>query len=99
MIAGNATPIDARMMWKPSVNAIWLRAGSSCDAARVSMDGELSGPHAGGDARPQGVLGPADPGRLGAVEDLRAAVAGERLRGPLDERVDARVRPRHERGV
>ena len=32
MIAGNATPSDARMMWKPSVNAIWLRAASSCAA-------------------------------------------------------------------
>src|SRR4051794_8594784 len=31
--AGNATPIDARMMWKPSVNAIWLRAASSCEAS------------------------------------------------------------------
>src|SRR3954449_3341017 len=35
MIAGNATPSDARMMWKPSVNAIWLRAASTCEAARV----------------------------------------------------------------
>ena len=33
MIAGNATPSDARMMWKPSVNAIWLRAASRFDAA------------------------------------------------------------------
>ena len=32
MIAGNATPSDARMMWKPSVNAIWLRAAVSCEA-------------------------------------------------------------------
>src|SRR4051812_1445249 len=31
MIAGNATPSDARMMWNPSVNAIWLRAASSCE--------------------------------------------------------------------
>ena len=28
--------MQARMMWKPSVNAIWLRAGSSSEeAARV----------------------------------------------------------------
>ena len=33
MIAGSATPTDARMMWNPSVNAIWLRAASSCEAA------------------------------------------------------------------
>ena len=33
MIAGNATPIDARTMWNPSVNAIWLRAGANCEAA------------------------------------------------------------------
>src|SRR3954451_24099791 len=32
MIAGNATPSDARMMWKPSVKAIWLRAASRLDA-------------------------------------------------------------------
>ena len=31
IIAGKATPMQARMMWNPSVNAIWLRAGSSSD--------------------------------------------------------------------
>src|SRR3954447_3644903 len=41
MSAGNATPSDARMMWKPSVNAIWLRAASSCDAAEAAA---TSGP-------------------------------------------------------
>src|SRR4051794_21816134 len=34
IIAGKPTPTDARMMWKPSVNAIWLRAASSWEAAR-----------------------------------------------------------------
>ena len=29
VMAGKATPRQARMMWKPSVKAIWLRAGSS----------------------------------------------------------------------
>src|SRR3954468_8814892 len=29
--AGNATPRDASTMWKPSVKAIWLRAGASCE--------------------------------------------------------------------
>src|SRR3954462_4972975 len=33
MSAGNATPSDAITMWKPSVNAIWLRAASSADAS------------------------------------------------------------------
>src|SRR4051794_23087032 len=36
IIAGKPTPTDARMMWKPSVNAIWLRAASSWEAARGS---------------------------------------------------------------
>src|ERR671923_1345751 len=34
MIAGNATPSEARIMWNPSVNAIWLR-----DAARSVANG------------------------------------------------------------
>src|SRR3954452_18022106 len=29
MSAGNATPSEARTIWNPSVNAIWLRAASS----------------------------------------------------------------------
>src|SRR3954452_10283185 len=33
MMAGKATPRDARMMWKPSVNAIWLRAASRVEAS------------------------------------------------------------------
>src|SRR4051812_11651609 len=38
IIAGKATPSDARMMWNPSVNAIWLRAASTVDASgRVSV--------------------------------------------------------------
>src|SRR5215207_9211817 len=37
MIAGNATPTDARMMWNPSVNAIWLRAAPRFDAAKMRV--------------------------------------------------------------
>ena len=37
MIAGSATPSDARMMWNPSVNAIWLRAASSVVAASTKV--------------------------------------------------------------
>src|SRR4051812_30078538 len=36
IIAGSATPSDARMMWNPSVNAIWLRAAPRLEA-RVSV--------------------------------------------------------------
>jgi len=36
IIAGSATPSDARMMWNPSVNAIWLRAAVRLEA-RVSV--------------------------------------------------------------
>src|SRR3954454_5360170 len=45
MSAGKATPTDARMMWKPSVNAIWLRAASSC-AASSTMTGGSAPRHA-----------------------------------------------------
>src|SRR5919197_6443166 len=31
--AGNAIPSEASTMWNPSVKPIWLRAGSSCEAA------------------------------------------------------------------
>src|SRR3954453_23863544 len=63
MIAGNATPSDARMMWKPSVNAIWLRAASSWEASGMAAvtvppsaprnRGSGADPHAGrrGDCR------------------------------------------------
>src|SRR5215212_6205198 len=46
MSAGKATPTDARMMWKPSVNAIWLRAASSCEASITTTGGSASR-HAG----------------------------------------------------
>ena len=36
MIAGKATPMQARMMWNPSVNAIWLRAASRFDELSAS---------------------------------------------------------------
>src|SRR4051794_10484671 len=44
MIAGSATPTDARMMWNPSVNAIWLRARSRFDANVSIAVGLASGP-------------------------------------------------------
>src|SRR3954453_20983288 len=48
MIAGNATPSDARMMWKPSVKAIWLRAASSCAASvTIALPPAASVPGAG----------------------------------------------------
>src|SRR6185436_2597685 len=37
IIAGKPTPREARMMWKPSVNAIWLRAASSSDAIGMAL--------------------------------------------------------------
>src|SRR3954451_6504940 len=46
MNAGKATPADARMMWKPSVNGIWLRAASSCEAS-ITMAGGSAPRHAG----------------------------------------------------
>ena len=39
MIAGKATPMLARTMWNPSVNAIWLRAASRSDE-RVGQQGQ-----------------------------------------------------------
>jgi len=36
MIAGKATPKQAMMMWKPSVNAIWYLAASRSDPASAS---------------------------------------------------------------
>jgi len=40
IIAGNATPTDARMMWNPSVKAIWLRAASRSEAKPASLPRE-----------------------------------------------------------
>src|SRR3954454_14338447 len=52
MIAGNATPSDARMMWNPSVNAIWLRAASSWEASgRAALMGQPRGPQQSHDYR------------------------------------------------
>jgi hypothetical protein len=42
IIAGSATPSDARMIWKPSVNAIWLLAAVSVDAS-ISADAFAAG--------------------------------------------------------
>src|SRR5262245_13360396 len=36
MMAGNATPKQARTMWKPRVNPIWLRAASRFDEESAS---------------------------------------------------------------
>src|SRR4051794_33847737 len=108
MIAGRATPSDARMMWKPSVNAIWLRAASRFEAASGRAPVSIAAPPRG-TASPsladadrrwrRRVLGPVDPGRVRAVQHLRSAVLGEVVRGPLDERVDARAHAGHQRGM
>src|SRR5215213_9821562 len=99
MIAGKATPIDARMMWKPSVKAIWLRAASSVEAARGSELMAWSW-HFCGRLRGRGVvLPPVDAGRLGAVEHLRAMARGEVVPSPRDEGIDAVARARHEQRV
>ena len=72
MIAGNATPSDARMMWKPSVNAIWLRAAASCEANEERADERVA--HA---TRRLGARGPRSQSMRAAsdaVEHLRPAV-------------------------
>src|SRR4051794_1808629 len=99
MIAGSATPIEARMMWNPSVKAIWLRAHSRFDVRSGIVGRAPSGTDGGDGGRVGRVLVPVDPGGARAVEDLRSPVAGERLRRPFDEGVDARVDARHQRGV
>src|SRR3954453_4519425 len=94
MSAGNATPSDAMMMWKPSVNAIWLRAASAVEAARGSASSTGRSDLDGRSPR-RGVLGPVDARRAAAVEHLRSAVAGEVVRRPRHERVDARRHAGH----
>src|SRR3954453_17154248 len=71
--AGNATPTDARMMWKASVNAIWLRAASSCEVSS-NMAGAPAARHTG--------LGPGQAGL-----ELAGAEAVDRGHG-LPHRVD-----------
>src|SRR4051812_31364860 len=82
------------MMWKPSVKAIWLRAASSWEANVII------------DVRPCScrrdrcrVVVPVDLRHVRAVEDLRPAVAPERVRRPADERVDAVADPGHQSGM
>src|SRR4051812_48208113 len=112
MSAGNATPSDASTMWKPSVNAIWLRAGASCEAARERrprttvlqrVAGEAtsrSGRRAllGRRAAPSGrdVLAPVDLDRAGPVQDLGAAAARQVVPAPVDERLDPVARAGHQ---
>src|SRR3954449_1124641 len=110
MSAGNATPSDASTMWKPSVNAIWLRAGASCEAARerrprttVLRVGEAtsrSGRRAllGRRAAPSGrdVLATVDLDRAGPVQDLGTAAARQVVPAPVDERLDPVARAGHQ---
>src|SRR3954453_14940482 len=90
MIAGNATPSDARMMWKPSVNAIWLRAASSCEANTETV--ATSG-------RENAVLAPVDLCRARAVQDLWSAVVREVVPRPGHEGVDAVTHASHQHRV
>ena len=71
MIAGNATPIDARMMWKPSVNAIWLLAAVSSEASGTIACIAVRW-------RPRG---PA-PGTSASSQSIRAASERSRTCGP-----------------
>src|SRR5581483_5310394 len=79
-IAGNATPKGTRMMWMPSVNAIWMRAGSNCGApprrTRCTIFGQDSGRAA---IRPGGVPPPL----------LPLDGAGRLARHVVDHAVDA----------
>src|SRR4051794_4810473 len=104
MIAGSATPTDARMMWNPSVKAIWLRAHSRFDA-NVSI---AEGPEEAGSAGHSG-LGFGQAG----LELLRAEAVdgGDGLPDGIDQGLvhgvaavgvvdgDDPSRPRRQRGV
>ena len=81
-------------MWKPSVNAIWLRAARrGCEAAR------RSGSITRRDGSVHAVVLPVDAGGVRAVEHLRAARAREVVPAPGDERVDAVAHAGHQRRV
>src|ERR1044072_96251 len=98
MIAGNATPIDARKMWKPSGNAIWLRAGARCAGpAQPAPRAAASRSHRGGLSG--GLVVPVDPGHVRAVQHLRPTAAGEGVRAPGQERVDTVADAGHEPGM
>src|SRR3954452_20481829 len=90
MTAGKATPSDARMMWKPSVNAIWLRAASSCEASTETV--ATSGSE-------NAVLPPVDMRRARAVQDLWTAVVREVVPRPSHKGVDAVTHARHQHRV
>src|SRR4051794_30678648 len=84
MIAGNATPTDARMMWKPSVNAIWLRAHSRLDIARVKAS----------------VIGGSCLAPVMDLRQRTFGAAGtEEAERPADQRLEAVLEPGEECGV
>src|SRR3954463_2359108 len=114
MSAGNATPSDASTMWKPSVNAIWLRAGASCEAAReneprITVRTEVAEARLPSGrrallwrrvARPRrDVLAPVDLDCARAVQHLWAAATREVVPSPVDERLDPVADAGHQQGV
>src|SRR3954471_918642 len=90
MIAGSATPSDARMMWNPSVKAIWLRAASRFEANTDTV--VTSG-------REDAVLSPIDLRRARPVQDLRPTVVREVVPRPGHERVDPIAHTGHQHRV
>src|SRR4051794_5524181 len=95
MIAVKATPNGTRMMWKPSVNAIICRAGSTCEESAASTvtasDNSVSmvagvprtaPPTPSGPQRFAGPSGRDPGGESGVVDDQAVVVHGE-LEGPV----------------
>src|SRR3954447_24171722 len=90
--AGRATPSDARTMWKPSVNAIWLRAASRLDATSIGSRRRYA-VHAGSrhPMRMKNVRPPAGPNRpLGVT---RTGLSAATIVGVTSVDADSR-RPR-----
>src|SRR3954470_13513845 len=95
MIAVKATPKGTRMMWKPRVNAIICRAGSTCEESAASTvtasDSDVSmvapvpratPPMRPGPHRLAGASG-RDAGREPGVVDDQAVVVDGELEGPV----------------
>ena len=84
IIAGKATPMHARMMWNPSVSAIWVRAwASSAASGRLRSTGYVEVAVVAGSAG--GVVAPVDLGCIRAVDHLGATHAGHVRPGPVGE--------------
>src|SRR6266545_4520405 len=103
--AGKATPRQARTMWKPSVNAIWLRAASRFDPASASSGVKSgiespSGAGGRGDAEPleltthrlgQGVETAHRPHHDGQLDDPALGVEAQQVDALQIAVADARV--------